>query len=650
MNTGFGGSADASARNLDKLQATLIGFLNCGILPKPLSDQHEMNGTVVDQQRPNSTGGIFRLASLNEDPIASTTMLESWVRAALLVRSNSLSRENSGVRLVVIESLLELLQKNITPLIPLRGSISASGDLIPLSYIAAALQGSPHSQVWLEGKERNSRYRTSASEAISRFSLGSVRLHAKEGLAIINGPAVSAGIGALALHEAHCLAVLSQILTAMDVEAMLGPGESFDPCLALVKPHVGQADFSHNIRSFLAGSKLAIAKESDSADAPPLRQERYSIRTAAQWIGPQLENLMLAHEQLLVELNATTDNPIIDSKTRKAVQGGNFQAMAIISAMENVRSALEIIGRMLFEQCTELMNPAFNNGLPPNLTVNKPSGCFLMKGVDINIAALQAELGLLANPVTSHTQNAEMCDQSLNSLAFLSARYTHVALDILSQLSAACVLSLCQALDIRVLYIRFLQAVEPVLESMTKEILGPVLRDVDDIHSELWLRFQEQLKVSSKMDSSSRFKYIFDSIQPVILSHAYASLSNSSSLVSALWDWKDRTSTMCAKIFRTSHDAYLANPDPTEYLGLASKIMHNYVRQELQVPFQAEPFDSKITATPGSSEAGIGSLLSTIYSAIRNGNLYVPVMDCLRHVHGDAAAILPVTPKVRSDN
>lgn len=154
-----------------------------------------------------------------------------------------------------------------------------------------------------------------------------------------------------------------------------------------------------------------------------------------------------------MEINATTDNPIIDSQNGRVVHGGNFQAMAITSAMEKTRSALEIIGPMLFAQCTELINPAFSNGLPPNLTVNEPSGCFLLKGVDISIAALQAELGFLANPFTSHTQNAEMCNQSLNSLAFLSARYTHSALDVLSQLAAACILSLCQALDIRVFYI-----------------------------------------------------------------------------------------------------------------------------------------------------------------------------------------------------
>lgn len=226
-----------------------------------MASQNETNGKVIEEHRSGSVDHFAKSASLNEDPIMSTTMPEPWGRATLLVRSNSLARENSGVRPMVIDRLIELLQKNITPAVPLRGSISASGDLIPLSYIAAALQGSPDSQVWVEDKIRNSRCRISANEAISKFSLGSLSLGPKEGLAIVNGTAVSAGVGALALHDAHCLAVLAQVLTAMDVKAMRRSAESFDAFLAKANPHISQIDVSNNIRSFLSGSKLIISKK-----------------------------------------------------------------------------------------------------------------------------------------------------------------------------------------------------------------------------------------------------------------------------------------------------------------------------------------------------------------------------------------------------
>ena len=607
--------------------------MNCGILAKPRAADYETNDKIVEEHAPGSTDNILKSAPLNEDPITSTTMPEPWVRASLLVRSNSLACGNSGVRPVVIQKLVQLLQKDITPAIPLRGSISASGDLIPLSYIAAVLQGSHDSQVWIKDKARDVRCRISASEAISKSSLGSLILGPKEGLAIVNGTAVSAGVGALALHDAHCLAVLSQVLTAMAVEAIHASAESFDPFLARIDPHVGQIDVSNNIRSFLAGSKLISTTSDDILNDHSLRQDRYSTRTAPQWIGPQLENLMLAHEQLLVELNATTDNPVIDSQTGRVVHGGNFQAMAITSAMEKTRSSLEILGRMLFAQCTELMNPALNNGLPPNLTINEPSQCFLLKGVDISIAALQAELGFLANPITPHVQTAEMGNQSLNSLALLAARYTHSALDIFSQLAAACILSLCQALDIRAIYIRFLQTLRPALEALTNEILRPVLRNADDVHSGLWLCFQEKLALTTKLDLIPRFEQVIESLLPVILSHPFASSADNP--VPALMQWKTRGSTLCIGIYRTSRDGYLANPDPTEYLGSASKRMHTFVRQQLKIPFQGQTFDPKTTVTPGSGDTTIGSLISTIHAAIRNGTLYVPVMECLRQVQHD---------------
>ena len=147
------------------------------------------------------------------------------------------------------------------------------------------------------------------------------------------------------------------------------------------------------------------------------------------------------------------------------LHGGNFQAMAVSSAMEKTRSTLQIIGRMLFAQCTELMNPALNNGLPPSLASDEPSQSFLLKGIDVNIASLQAELGFLANPIASQVQTAERNNQSLNSLALISARYTHVALDILSQLVAAHILSVCQALDLRAMHFQFLTALKPAFES-----------------------------------------------------------------------------------------------------------------------------------------------------------------------------------------
>ena len=225
----------------------------------------------------------FSRALPNEDPTASSAMSESWVRATLRVRSNSLSSGYSAVRPGLVSSLLHLLNENIAPVIPLRGSISASGDLIPLSYIASASHGSSNVDVWTNHTNGNlGRQRIASDMALVDSSLAPLKLGPKKGLAMVNGTVVSAGVGSLALHDAHGLVVLSQILTAMGVEALWGSAESFDPSFSKIRLHVGQSEVSSNIRNFLRGSMLVSDKAEDYADSDCLPQDRYAIRTAAQ--------------------------------------------------------------------------------------------------------------------------------------------------------------------------------------------------------------------------------------------------------------------------------------------------------------------------------------------------------------------------------
>lgn len=235
---------------------------------------------------------------------------------------------------------------------------------------------------------------------------------------------------------------------------------------------------------------LVANKAEDYAYSDCLRQDRYSIRTAPQWLGPQLEELVLADKQISVELNSTTDNPVINPQKEYILHGGNFQAMAVTVAMEKTRLVLHSVGRLLSAQTTELMNPAFNNGLPPNLTADEPSQSFLFKGIDISAASLQSELGLLASPVLPHVQNAEMGNQSVNSLALLSARYTHTALNVLAQMSASALSALCQALDLRALDILFLSTLEPELRNFTSEIFESSISNLDSLHATIGIQFR----------------------------------------------------------------------------------------------------------------------------------------------------------------
>lgn len=434
ITTGFGGSASQRTKQTMDLQRALLQHQHCGILP-------------VTKQ-PGSMRATFNHSA------GADFIPEAWVRGAMLIRCKSLLAGHSAVRFEVIELLMALLNNDLIPLVPLRGSISASGDLQPLSYIAGVLEGNPDMYVWTsDGK--GGRDLISADGALDILKRRSITFGPKEALGVLNGTAVSTAVAALALQESHHLAILSQVLTAMGTEAMLGSVGNFNAFFARVRPHRGQNEAAENITAFLVDSKLARAEDAEDECVGGLKQDRYALRTSSQWIGPQLEDLVLAHEQVTTECNSTTDNPLFDIEGNSIHHGGNFQAASITSAMEKTRASLQMFGRMLFSQCTELINPDLNSGLPPNLAADEPSTSYTVKGADINVAAYMSELAYLANPVSSHVQTAEMGNQAINSLALISARYTHTAIDCLSMICATYLYSLCQALDIRAMDLRF---------------------------------------------------------------------------------------------------------------------------------------------------------------------------------------------------
>lgn len=191
-----------------------------------------------------------------DDPIASTTMPESWVRAAMLIRTNSLIRGHSAVRWELLQSLTDMLSHNISPLVPLRGSISASGDLSPLSYVAGALGGNSSIRVYAD--TRSGRRIVPAREALAKARITPISLAPKEHLGILNGTAFSAAVGSLVLVEATQLAILAQVCTAMGTEALLGTRASYAPFIHNVaRPHPGQIEVANVLTRLLDGSRLA---------------------------------------------------------------------------------------------------------------------------------------------------------------------------------------------------------------------------------------------------------------------------------------------------------------------------------------------------------------------------------------------------------
>jgi phenylalanine ammonia-lyase len=626
--TGFGGSADTRTRQTEDLQRALFQMQHSGVLPLA-KDKQTTARPPFDNVLPNS------------DPYVTTAMPEAWVRGTMLVRGNTLARGHSAVRYNTIQSLFCLLNQDLIPLVPLRGSISASGDLCPLSYLAGVLEGNPDIQVW-SGTRSTPRALISSQKAMEIVGKTPIIFGPKEGLGVLNGTAVSAAVGALAIFDANNLALLSQVLTAMCVEAISGTSESFNEFLSATRPHEGQTEASRNILRCLSGSRLArdsvsqtmtVGEEGDAG----LFQDRYPTRTAPQWIGPQLEDLLLAHRQISVELNSTTDNPLVDVTGGTVHHGGNFQAMSVTSAMEKTRQAIQHIGKMLFAQCNELMHPSLSNGLPPNLVADEPSLSYTMKGVDINMAAYVSELGFLANPVGNHVHSAEMSNQAINSLAFISARYTHTAIDLLSLISAAYLYSLCQALDLRVMQFQFLQSLQPVLQDITNEAFPFLTKiELEKLRPKIWKSVIGSFSNTANMDSSTRFKQIFESIQPTIIKFFTSDLTIVFDFVPALCNWTKTATERSLSLFIEIREAYSMQPDATPFLGAASKRMYVFVREELRVPFHRGLVDHP-TSPPaeGATQEEFrerrttGSRISIIYEALRSSRAYEPVIECI---------------------
>jgi phenylalanine ammonia-lyase len=618
VNTGFGGSADATTSSCYALQTALLQMQLSAVLP--VSDSSD------------ATTSLHQSHSTTAELLATLAMPESWVRGAIFIRCHSLLRGHSAVRLQVIKALMKLLEHDIVPLVPLRGSISASGDLCPLSYVAGTLEGNTDVHVW--SGPPGSRILIPASKALKSIGMDPIIFGPKETLGVLNGTAFSVSVATICHQAADTLMVLVQILTAMSVEALLGTVESFDPFIATIRPHSGQIEVSRNIRAFLTGSKLASKGQEQNSPDGELRQDRYALRTSSQWLGPVLEDLSLARQQLNIELNSTTDNPVVDTPNRKIYHGGNFQASSISSSTEKTRMCLDKIGKLIFAQSTELLDHRLAYNLPPNLVADEPSLSYTMKGVDINMAAYYSELSYVVNPVSNHVQSAEMSNQGINSLALVSARATHTAVDLVSLMSATYIYILCQALDLRAMDRRFLETLEPEIRNLELAVLGSRLSRIslELLHSNLRVEIWRSLAATTGRDSPERFTIVARSTQYLLVMALQSSPRAGDLLL--VTEWIDKLAETCKHVFCRNREEYLAAPDAGEFLGMASMKMYRFMRKKLCIPMHKglvdHPTFGGVSNGPGKEKrVTTGTQISRVYKALREGRMTAVVMNCL---------------------
>ncbi|KAL0566724.1 Protein pal1 [Marasmius crinis-equi] len=615
LSTGFGGSADTRTD-----QPLLLG--------KALL-QHQHIGVLPSSTKPPT---VLPLS----DPVTATSMPESWVRGAMLIRMNSLIRGHSGVRWELIEKIQEVMNAKITPFVPLRGSISASGDLSPLSYIAGTIVGNPSIRVYEGCTSDGSRRIRPSNEALADHHIKPISLASKEPLGILNGTAFSASVAALALNEAVHLAMLSQICTAMGTEALLGTRASYDRFIHNVaRPHPGQVEFAENVWNLLEGSKFAELYEEQEVslqdDKYSLRQDRYPLRTAPQFAGPQLEDILAALQAVTQECNSTTDNPLIDGDTGVVHHGGNFQAMAVTNAMEKTRLSLHHIGKLLFSQSTEMLNPAMNRGLPPSLAASDPSLNYHVKGVDIATASYVAELGYLASPVSTHIQSAEMHNQAVNSMALVSARATITSIDVLSILTATYLYNLCQALDLRALRVEFDEGFKYIV-SEESEALFPSLdaSTQSTIQSRVLSPMFLRMEKTTIMDVADQMSTVAAASVPALTEFFVRSgLGDTPGLLSSISKFQSNVASRATTLMNELRMAYLTGKrgvsPASPHLG-KTRAMYEFVRITLGVKMHGLDNLTGFVDDSGLDNT-VGQQISVIYEAIRDGKIHETILD-----------------------
>ncbi|KAI0521699.1 phenylalanine ammonia-lyase [Xylaria bambusicola] len=602
VNTGFGGSAETRTKDVLGLQRSLMQHTQSAIL------------CIEDKKDTPST----------HEYLESHAMPTSWARATILLRCNANIRGHSAMTHRVVDAMLRLIKHDIIPVIPLRGSISASGDLMPLSYVSGALQGNPDVYVRVGGKWGSPKIKT-ACQALKDASIEPVILGPKEGLSLINGTAASAAVASLALYEANQLAVVSQFLTALTSEALYANDEWAHPFIAAVRPHPGQIEAAQNIRTILQGSRLSYGLEqTKDRFKAGLAQERYALRSSPQWLAPQLEDLLSAERQLMTELNSTSDNPVVNVADNDIHCGANFQAASVTSAMEKTRLALQSIGKMLFSQTSEMINHDLSNGLPPNLAADDPSLSFCLKGIDVNTAAYMSELAFIANPVSNHVQSTEMHNQAINSLGLLSARQTMTAVELLSMIVANCLYTGCQGVDLRTMHRTFL--VE--FQGSARRFIGSLKSERSmppELFDSFWKLFEETWYKSVALDIIERCDKASESFMIAI---THNSDFTGHLTVAEVVACQKSLSALALDIYQTHREGFFENQTTPDYLGQGTKVLYTFVREHLGVPLHRGLVEHPLADDPsgnvidGRPKRTIGSWVSLIYEAVRDGSLY----------------------------
>lgn len=411
------------------------------------------NITNVDERMRNARRLSDDLVFL--DVGVGPTISKEIVRSAILIRTNMLLQGVSGIRLSTLESLIKLINENITPVVQEYGGLGASGDLAHNQRVVNVLRGVDNLQV-INEKGRL----VSARTTLKRKNIEFLKLDPKEGLALVNGDNFSSAFAVEVVYRLIQYFLICTVIGAMTIEVLCGTDRSFHPMLGNLRPHPGQKEMAKIYRHLLSGSKLAYQELKGSKIRPKgvNIQDGYSLRCLAQFEGVIAERIKWALQTIAININSVSDNPLWVSDEHamageepwQSVSGGNFLASYMTEVLDILRQITTKLIKRNDRHLSRMINPAESNGLPPNLSDENSSITHCtFKGVQIQSGMLEVYSMALANPISVLFGVHEENNQDITSHAITSGIMALHNLELLKYSMASNLLAVAQATDLR---------------------------------------------------------------------------------------------------------------------------------------------------------------------------------------------------------
>ncbi|WP_282192628.1 histidine ammonia-lyase [Romboutsia ilealis] len=360
---------------------------------------------------------------------------EDTVRAIMLLRVNNLAKGYSGIRLETLQTLVDMINKGVHPIIPEKGSLGASGDLAPLSHMVLTMIG--EGEAIYKGERMPSKWAMEKSGISIMDSLSS-----KEGLALINGTQVMTAIGLLATYDAMNLLKTADIAYCLTMEALNGITCAMDERVHKIRPHQGQINTAKNILDILKGSEMT------SKQGEIRVQDAYSLRCTPQIHGASKDAIEYVMNKINIEINSVTDNPIIFANEEEIISGGNFHGQPIALSFDFLGIALSEIANISERRLEKLVNPALNHGLPAFLVNHGGLNSGFMI-VQYSAASLVSENKVLAHPASVDSIPSSANQEDHVSMGTIAARKARDIMENARKVIAMEILSAAQAIDLR---------------------------------------------------------------------------------------------------------------------------------------------------------------------------------------------------------